>query len=62
MWKVITQVTNFGVEHIRKEIKRFIAKKYIITNVYRKQAYNLIMCGYFCIRFIDVMLKGKFVS
>ena len=23
------------------------------------QAYNLIMCGYFCIGFIDFMLKGK---
>ena len=23
------------------------------------QAYDSIMCGYFCIRFIDFMLKGK---
>ena len=23
------------------------------------QAYNSIMCGYFCIGFIDFMLKGK---
>ena len=23
------------------------------------QAYNSIMCRYFCIRFIDFMLKGK---
>ena len=23
------------------------------------QAYDLIMCGYFCIGFIDFMLKGK---
>ena len=23
------------------------------------QAYNSVMCGYFCIRFIDFMLKGK---
>ena len=26
---------------------------------YRIQAYDLRMCGYFCIKFIDFMLKGK---
>ena len=30
-----------------------------MTNIYRIQAYNSIMCGYFCIGFIDFMLKGK---
>ena len=50
---------SFGVEHISKEIKKFIVNKNIITNIYRIQAFALIMCGYFCIGFIDVMLKGK---
>ena len=50
---------SFGVEHIPKEIKRFIGNKNIITNVYRIQAYNSIMCGYFCIGFIDFMRKVK---
>ena len=50
---------SFGVEHIPKEIKKFIGNKNIITNIYRIQAYNSIMCGYFCIGFIDFMLKGK---
>ena len=49
---------SFGVEHIPKEIKTFIGNNNI-TNIYRIQAYNSIMCGYFCIRFIDFMLKGK---
>ena len=31
----------------------------MITNIYRIQAYDSIMCGYFCIGFIDFMLKGK---
>ena len=48
-----------GVEHIPKEIKKLIGNKKIITNIYRTQAYNLIMCGYFYIGFIDFMLKGK---
>ena len=50
---------SFGVEHISKEIRKFIGNKYIITNVYRAQDYDLIMCGYFCIGFLDFMLKGK---
>ena len=33
--------------------------KNIITNIYRIQAYNWIMCEYFCIGFIDFMLKSK---
>ena len=50
---------SFRVEHIPKEIKKFTGNKNIITNTYRTQAYNLIMCRYFCIGFIDFMLKGK---
>ena len=49
----------FGVEHIPKEIKAFINNKNIITNIFRIQAYDSIMCGYFCIGFIDFMLSGK---
>ena len=49
-----------GIEHVPKEIKRFIGhKKDIITNIYRIQAYDSIMCGYFCIKFIDFMFKNK---
>ena len=31
-------------------------------NIFRMQAYDSIMCGYFCIRFIDFMLAGKKVT
>ena len=50
---------SFGVEHIPKEIKKIISNKNIIANVYRIQANDWIMCRYFCIGFIDFMLKGK---
>ena len=50
---------SFGVEHIPKEIKTFIKNKNIKTNIFRIQAYDSVMCGYFCIGFIDFMLKGK---
>ena len=29
------------------------------TNIFRVQEENSIMCGYFCIGFIDFMLTGK---
>ena len=50
---------SFEVEHISKEIKKFLENKNIMTNIYRIQAYNSIMCGYFCTGFIDFMSKGK---
>ena len=54
-----TYFDSFGVEHIPKEIRKLIGNKNITTNIYRTQAYDLIMCGYFCIGFINFMLKGK---
>ena len=50
---------SFGVEHIPKEIKKFIDNKNIIANIFRIQAYDSIMCGYFCMGFINFMCKGK---
>ena len=55
----ITYFDSFGVEHIPKEIKAFIKNKNVKTNIFRIQAYDSIMCGYFCIAFIDFMFKGK---
>ena len=55
----VTYFDSFGVEHIPKEIKAFINNKNIKTNIFRIQAYDSIMCGYFCIGFIDFMLAGK---
>ena len=60
----------FGVEHIPKEIIKFMSNneqsssakvrnKKTITNFYRMQAYDSIMCGYFCIGFINFMFDGN---
>ena len=57
---------SFGVEHIPKEIIKFIGNneqgssakarnKNITTNIFRIQAYDSIMCEYFCIGFIKFM-------
>ena len=59
---------SFGIEHIPKEINEFIRSKElghavgnndIKSNIFRIQAYDSIMCAYFCIEFINYMLKGK---
>ena len=49
----------FGVEHVSEEIKEFIGNKNITANIFRVQANNSIISGYFCIGFIDFMLAGK---
>ena len=59
---------SFGIEHIPKEINKFIRSKElgsaignngIKSSIFRIQAYDTIMCGYFCIEFINYMLMGK---
>ena len=56
----VTYFDSFGVGHISKEIKAFIGRSLSITkNIFSIQAYDSIICGYFCIGFIDFMLKGK---
>ena len=49
---------SFGVKHILKEINKFTNND-IKSSIFRIQAYDSIMCGYFCIEFINYMLKGK---
>ena len=56
----VTYFDSLGVEHIPKEIKVFIyCPLSITTNIFRIQAHDSIMYGYFCTGFIDFMLKGK---
>ena len=43
--KIVTYFDFFGVEHIPREIMKFISRKKMITNIYRIQAYDSIMCG-----------------
>ena len=55
----VTYFDTFGVEHIPKEIKEFLANKKISRTIYRIQAYDSIICRYFCVGFIDFVLKGQ---
>ena len=50
---------SFGVQYVPKENKKIIGNKDIRTNISRIQAFNSIMCDYFCILFIDFMFSNK---
>ena len=50
---------SFGAEYVAKEIKKFIGNKNIISKIFRLQAYGSVMCGYFCVKFINYLLKDK---
>ena len=57
--KTITYFDSFGVEHIPKEIKKFINNKKIIANIFRIQSCDSVMCTYFFIGFFNFMFKGN---
>ena len=57
--KTVTYFDRFEIEHIPKEIKNFINNKNIIGNIFRMPANDSVMCGYFCIGFLDFMLKSN---
>ena len=48
----------FWVEYILKEITKFIGNKNIMSNIFRIQVYSSLICGYFCIWFINFMRKS----
>ena len=56
--KYTVYLDSFVIEHIPKEINKFINND-IKSNIFRIQANDSIMCGYFCTEFINYMLKGK---
>ena len=53
----VTYFDSFGIEHIPKEIKTFVGNKNIKANIFRIQAYDSIMCGYFCIEFMFMLAR-----
>ena len=59
----IVYFDSFGVEQIPEDIKEFIKEfpgnKNIKANIFQIQENSSIMCGYFCIGFIDFILAGK---
>ena len=54
-----TYFDSFGVEHIPTEIKKIINNQKTKAKISRIKGYDSVMCGYFCIEFIDFLLQGK---
>ena len=50
---------SFGVERLPEEIKKFLHGKNLNLNLFRIQEFDSIMCGYFCLGFLDYMFAGK---
>ena len=57
--KTAAYFDSFAIEHVPKEVKKIIGHRNIITNIYRIENYDPIMCGYFCIGLINYMFMGK---
>ena len=49
----------FLKKYIDRPLSSALQNKTIKANTFRVQENNSIMCGYFCIGFIDFMLAGK---
>ena len=50
---------SFGIEYIPQEVLNKIKDKSITHNIFRIQDNESIMCGFYCITFIEYMLAGK---
>ena len=50
---------SFSIEHIPQQINKFIGNSDIKSNIFRIQAYDSIMCRYFCVEFVNYVLEGK---
>ena len=48
-----TYFDSYGLENIPEEVETIIGNENNIVNVFGMQACDLIMCGYFCVGFID---------
>ena len=57
--KNVTYFDSFGIKYIQTEIKKFSRYKNIITNFYRIEAYDSIMCRYFGIGYFNFILKSE---
>ena len=50
---------SFGIEYIPQEVLNKIKDKSNTHNIFRIQDIESIMCGFYCIAFIEHMLAGK---
>ena len=49
----------FGIEYIPQEVLSKIKDKWITNNIFRIQADDSMMCGFYCITVTEVTIAGK---
>ena len=54
-----TYFDSFGIEHIPQEVLEFVGGRHIDSNIFRVQSKKSVLCGYFCIKFLEFMFVGK---
>ena len=54
-----TYFDSFGIEHIPDEVLKFLKGKDLEANIFRVQSKKSVLCGYFCIKFLEYMFHGK---
>ena len=50
---------SFGIEYIAQELLKKIKNKSITHDICRIQPDDSIMCGFYCVAFIEFILVGK---
>ena len=55
----VNDFDSFCVEHMPRAILRFLQGKDVDTNIYRIEVSDFVMCGYYCIKFLDYMFVRK---
>ena len=55
----VTYFDSFGVEHIPKEVKKFIGNKNIKTNIFRIQSYDSIFADIFVLDLLILCFQDK---
>ena len=57
--KLAVYFDSFGIEYIPQEVLNKIRDKSVTHNIFRIQDNESIMCGFYCIAFIEYMLARK---
>ena len=50
---------SFGIEYILQKLLNKIRDKSVTHNIFRIQDNDTVMCGFYCIAFIEYMLAGR---
>ena len=57
--KTVTYFDSFGIEHVPKEVKKFIGNRNVITTIYRIQNYDSICVDSFVLDLLIICLRVK---